>query len=83
MRAENLRELIRAAPYRPFVIHLANGAIPVPHPEWIFHPPGARTAIVMGSDESIRIIDVALVVELELGPPVPAGSVAPNPDGGE
>ena len=83
MRAENLRELIRAAPYRPFVIHLANGANPRAAPGVDLSSTRRRTAIVMGSDESIRIIDVALVVELELGPPVPAGSVAPNPDGGE
>jgi hypothetical protein len=37
----------------------------------------------MGPDESVRIIDVALVLELDLGPPVPAGPVAPNPNGGE
>ena len=84
MRAENLRELIRATPFRPFHLVLANGSrVLVPHPEWIFHPPGARTCIVMGPDESVRIIDVGLVLELDLGPPVPAGSIAPNPNEGE
>ena len=84
VRAENLREIIRAAPFRPFWLCLANGSrVFVPHPEWIFHPPGTRTAIVMGPDESVRIIDVALVLELELAPPAPPVSVAPNPIGGE
>ena len=84
MRAENLRELIRATPFRPFELVLANGSrVLVPHPDWIWHREGARTAIVVGLDESVRIIDVGLVLELDLGPPVPAGSVAPNPDGGE
>jgi len=84
VRAENLQEVIRAAPFRPFWLCLANGSkVFVPHPEWIAHPSGARTAVVMGQDESVRIIDVALVLELELALPVPAGSIAPNPNGGE
>jgi hypothetical protein len=84
VRAENLQELIHAAPFRQFWLCLANGSrVFVPHPEWILHPSGARTAVVMGPDESVRIIDVALVLELELAPPVPAGSIAPNPNGGE
>jgi len=82
VRSENLREVIRAVPFRPFTLCLANGArVEVQHPEWIFHPEGARTAVVMFPDESVRIIDVALVLELQLGPPVPAGTVALEPDG--
>jgi hypothetical protein len=38
----------------------------------------------MSPDESVRIIDVGLVIELQLGPPVPAGTISPeNPDGGD
>ena len=37
----------------------------------------------MRPDESVRIIDVGLVLELDLAPPIPAGSIAPNPNGGE
>ena len=37
----------------------------------------------MEPDERLHIIDVMLVQRLELDPPVPAGSIAPNPDGGE
>ena len=84
MRAENLQELIHAAPFRPFELVLANGArVLVSHPEWILHPKGARTAVVMRLDESVRIIDVGLVLELDLAPPIPARSIAPNPNGGE
>ena len=84
MRAESLRELIRAESFRPFELVLANGSrVLVSHPEWIFHPKGARTAIIMGRDESVRIIDVGLVLELALAPPVAAGSIAPDPNGGE
>jgi hypothetical protein len=85
MRAENLDQLIRAEPFRPFTICLANGArVDIPHPKWIFHPPGTRTAVVMAPDESVRIIDVGLVLDLRLGSPLPAGSIAAeDPDGGD
>ena len=84
MRAENLQDVIHAEPFWPFWLCLANGSrVYVPHPEWILHPSGRRTAVVMGPDEGVRIIDVGLVLELDLGPPVPAGSIAPNPNGGE
>ena len=58
MRAENLQEVIRAVPFRPFALVVADGSkVDVPHPEWIAHPSGARTAVVMGRNESVRIID--------------------------
>ena len=38
-------------------------------------PLGARTAVVMGQDESVRILDVALVLGIEHGPAEPAGSI--------
>ena len=60
MRADNLQEVIRGEPFRPFALVVADGSkVYVPHPEWIAHPSGARTAVVMGQDESVRIIDVA------------------------
>jgi hypothetical protein len=37
----------------------------------------------MGRDESVRIIDVGLVVEIQLGPAVPSGMVSGDPNGGE
>jgi hypothetical protein len=84
MRAESLDELIHAEPFRPFTLCLANGArVEVPHPEWIIHHRGARTAVVMSPDESVRIIDVGLVLELQPGPLLPAGTIAEeNPNGG-
>jgi hypothetical protein len=84
VRAESLHEAIHAQPFRPFTLMLADGTrLHVPHPEWILQPRGARIAVVMNEDESIRILDVALVLGLEVGPPAPAGSAAPNPNGGE
>ncbi len=84
MRSDSLRELIQAKPFRPFDLVLANNdRIRITHPEWIMHPQGARSAVVWSPDDRVRIIDVGLVLELDVAPPVPAGSIAPNPNGGE
>jgi len=80
MRPESLRELIYAEPFRPFELVLANGSrMLVPHPEWMLYPKGAQTAVVWYPNDRLRIIDVGLVLELDLAPPVAAGSVAPDP----
>ncbi len=85
MRAEDLQDVIRAAPFRPFAIVFADSKqVTVPHPEWILYPKEARTAVVMEPEtQRLHIIDVMLVQRLELDPTIPAGSVAPNPNGGE
>ena len=76
MRIESLRELLRSRPFRPFHIVLANGdRVWIPDPDWVWHRQGARTVIVVDLDESVRIIDVDLVLELKVGPPAPAGSL--------
>ena len=76
MRPENLYEAIHAVPFRPFYLMLADGTrVHVPDPEYIAHPSGTRTAVVMGQDESVRILDVALLLGIEHGSPEPAGSI--------
>jgi len=82
MRQENLYETIHAQPFRPFTLVTADGSrIEISHPEFIAHFKGARTALVLGEDESIKIVDVALITTIEMGPPVPAGPIAPEPNG--
>ena len=84
MRSENLHELIHAQPFRPFALVMADGKRAViDHPEFIAHRPGGRVAVFVGPDDSTMYIDVGLVLRLELEPPVPAGPIAPNPNGGE
>jgi hypothetical protein len=66
---------MHAAPFRPFALCLADGSrVEVPHSDFIAHPPGARTAVVVGGDESLQIIDVMLVAKIEIRPPAPAGA---------
>lgn len=77
MTTERLQDLIRAAPFRPFVPYLADGReIPVPHPEVIAHAPSSRIAVVTRPDDSFEVIDLLSVVGLESTLPASASSAA-------
>jgi len=69
MRLEELRNAMHAAPFRPFVIQVADGdAVEVPHPDFIAIM-GSRTAIVTssaGARPSYRLIEVPLITQLEI-----------------
>jgi hypothetical protein len=72
MTTETLQAAIRAVPFQPFTLRLADGrALPVPHREFIAHRPGGRIAAVIGDDESAAYVDLLLVVSLEYAPPAP------------
>jgi hypothetical protein len=65
MTTEQLQRAIRATPFRPFTIRVADGQqLNVPHPEFITHAPGTRTAAVSIGDGTIEIIDLLLVTGL-------------------
>jgi hypothetical protein len=82
VKSEAFLEVIRAAPFQPFFVCLANGErIEVRHPESI--AVGGRTAVVVEPDDRTHILDVGLVLKIELAPPVPAGTVSPPGNGGE
>ncbi len=69
MTIEQLRAAYNAQPFRPFVIHLAEGrAIPVKHREFILTVPSGRTVVVCQPDDTLNIIDLLLVTDLELKP---------------
>ena len=71
MTIEQLRNLHNAQPFRAFVIHLADGrAIPVHHREFMMTVPSGRTVIVCQPDDTVNIIDLLLVTDLELAPAV-------------
>ena len=82
MRAEDLQEVIRAQPFRPFALMLADGIrLAVPHPEWIYLTPTKKTVIHATPNDRLRIPDVAQLLGVEVEPPVPAQS--PDSDGAE
>ena len=68
MTGDQIRELIRKAPFQPFRLHLADQrTFEVFHPDFAHVLPNRRHVIVFSStnEESWRIIDVGLVVSLE------------------
>lgn len=69
MTIEQLRNLYNAQPFRPFVIRLADGrAVPVSHREFIMSVPSGRTIIVAQPDDTVNMIDLLRVTDLELQP---------------
>ncbi len=69
MTIEQLLGAYRAEPFHPFVLHLADGReIPVRHREFMMTVPSGRTIVVCQPDDTVNIIDVLLVTDLEFKP---------------
>jgi hypothetical protein len=69
MTLEQLRNAFDAQPFRPFVIHLTDGRkVPVLSREFIMAVPSGRTVVVCQADDTLNIIDLLLVTDLELRP---------------
>lgn len=67
MTIEQLKQVYKAEPFRPFLIHTADGRmITVKHREFLATSPSGRTIIVYQPDESFEIIDLLLVTSLEV-----------------
>jgi hypothetical protein len=67
MKISELQKLYDAEPFRPFLIHMADGRkIPVKHREFMALSPSGRTAYVYQMNDDSDVIDVALVTSLEL-----------------
>ena len=83
MSPATLSQAIHAVPFRPFELVLADGSrVGVRHPEWIAYT-GGRVALILEPDDRAHYVEVMLVTKIELAPPVPAGSIAPEPNGGD
>ena len=67
MMLERLREVLRATPFRPFALHLADGrSIEVRNPDFVSYSPGGRTIHVFEPVRGLRdgraeYIDLLLV----------------------
>jgi hypothetical protein len=66
-----MRELYLARPFRPFTLHLADGAkARVRSPEFMMLTPGGRTVVVSqdtGNGDALDIIDLLLVTKVSVG----------------
>jgi len=67
MIIERVREFYAAQPFQPFVIHLADGReVPVHHREFMAAAPSGRTITVYQPDDTMNVIDLLLVTDLEI-----------------
>ncbi len=70
MTIEQLRTTLRANPFQPFTVRMADGRqFPIPHPDFLSMSPSGRTAVIFHPDDSASIVDLLLMTELELSPP--------------
>jgi len=67
MTTDQLRNIWKAEPFQPFIIHLADGRqVKVVHPDFLSRSPSGRSIIVYQPDESFNVIDLLLVTDLEV-----------------
>ena len=67
MTVDKMKQVLDATPFRPFVLHLADGRdLRVKHREFVAMSPSGRTAIVYQPDDSFNIVDLLLVTDLEV-----------------
>lgn len=65
MTSDQFTSFLKTQPFRPFVIHTADGrAIEVKHPEWVAYA-GGSTALVAKPDDTFEVIDLLLVPSLQ------------------
>jgi hypothetical protein len=68
MTTEQFKVLITAQPFRPFIIHLADGRqLAVKHREFLAMSPSGRTVIVYLPDDTYEVVDLLLVTSLRVG----------------
>ncbi|HVW37740.1 MAG TPA: hypothetical protein VHB99_10565 [Pirellulales bacterium] len=70
MTIERFCDFYNAQPFQPFTIHLAKGReVPVLHREFIMATPSGRTVVVCQPDDTLNVIDLLLVADLEIKTP--------------
>ncbi|MCS6978361.1 MAG: hypothetical protein NZM31_15335 [Gemmatales bacterium] len=70
MTSHELRAALQNRPFKPFVIHMADGrSFEVRHPDFFWIGPNGRTAFVYTpSGTDFSIVDVLLMTEIEFLP---------------
>jgi len=68
MTSNEIRKHLRAQPFQPFTLHLADGrAVDVAHQEAMFAPPGMRVAVVL-HEQFYEYVDLLLVTSIVMKP---------------
>jgi hypothetical protein len=72
MTIQQLRTAHKAAPFRPFTVHMADDrSFRVPHPDFLFMSPSGRTVIICQEDDEFSILDLLLMTEIAMDPANP------------
>ena len=75
MTIEQIRAAYQAQPFRPFIIHLADGRrVPVVSREFMLTVSSGRTIVVCQPDDTLNIIDLLLVTDLKIKPSANGGA---------
>jgi len=71
--SNQVREAMKAQPFRPFLIRLADGRnFRVEHPEFAMLGPNGMELLFVGDDQGIHQIYVPLIVEIDTPSTQPA-----------
>ena len=69
MTIEQVRYHYNSQPFQPFLIHLVDGrVVPVHHREFVMTVPSGRTILVAQPDDTVNILDLLLVTDIEFKP---------------
>jgi len=69
MKADEIRRMLHGKPFRPFLIHVANGGrLLVKHEDFVALAPSGRELIVYRHDQpdNYQVVDVMMVTRLEV-----------------
>ena len=67
MKIDEVRRLLHAQPFRPFLIHFADGGrVPVKHEDFVALAPTGREMIVYQADGDYQVVDIMLVTRLQV-----------------
>lgn len=67
MTIDRLREIHKSEPFRPFVMHMADGGrVKISHPESLAYSSSGRTVVVVTPDDSTQYVDLLLVSRIEV-----------------
>ena len=69
MKADEIRKLLHSRPFRPFIIHVADGGrLFVKHEDFVALSPSGREMLVYRPDKAddYQVVDTLLVTRLEI-----------------
>ena len=67
MKIADVRKLLHTQPFRPFIMHFADGGrVAVKHEDFIAVAPIGREMIVYQPDGDYQVVDVMLVTRLQV-----------------